>query len=77
MNRRREEARNALEAYMYRMRDLLEDTNQDTPFRKCSQPEERKAITDKLAETMTWLHERGDLAETSQFYDKRNAIEWV
>lgn len=74
--RRREEARNLLEAYLYRMRDLLEDDGQ-TPFKQCSKAEERKAITEKLEETMSWLHNEGDDADTMHFWDKRNAIELV
>jgi hypoxia up-regulated 1 len=73
--RRREESRNNLEGYLYRVRDLLDDTNNDTPFKKCSQEDERKAISERVQETIVWLHDKGDLAETSQFYDKRNAIE--
>jgi hypothetical protein len=75
--RRREEARNSLEGYLYRVRDLLSDPNSDTPFMKCSQEEERKSLSEKVEETMSWLHDRGDLAETSQLYDKRNAVEYA
>ena len=74
---RKEEARNSLEGYLYRVRDLLDDGHQDTPFKKCSQESERKAIAEKVSETITWLHDKGDLAETSQFWDKRNAVEYV
>ena len=74
---RKEEARNTLESYMYRLRDLLDEENRDTPFRQCSQVPERSAITEKLEETFEWLHEKGDYAETSQFLSKRNALEYV
>jgi len=72
---RKEEARNNLEGYLYRVRDLLDDSHQDTPFKKCSQELERKDIAEKVSETIAWLHDKGDLAETSQFWDKRNAVE--
>ncbi|CAA7262192.1 unnamed protein product [Cyclocybe aegerita] len=72
---RREEVRNTFESYLYRLRDLLEDENDGAPFKKCSQEEERKAIAEKLENSFSWLHDRGDLAETSQFLDKRNALE--
>ena len=75
--RRREEARNNLESYLYRVRDLLDDTSAESPFMKCSQESERKTIAEKVEEAMTWLHDRGDLAETSQFYDKKNAVEYA
>ena len=74
---RREEARNTFESYLYRLRDLLDDDNKDTPFKKCSQPRERNAIAEKLDESFAWLSDRGDLAETSQFLDKRIALECV
>lgn len=74
---RREEARNTFESYLYRLRDILDDDNKDTPFKKCSQEIERKAIAEKLQDSFAWLHDRGDLAETSQFLDKRIALECV
>jgi hypoxia up-regulated 1 len=72
---RKEEARNTFEGYLYRLRDLLDEENRDTPFKKCSQESERAAIAEKLADSFSWLHDKGDIAETSQFLDKRNALE--
>ncbi|KAF8154153.1 Hsp70 protein-domain-containing protein [Crassisporium funariophilum] len=72
---RREEARNTFEAYLYRLRRLLDEDDQETPFKKCSQESERKEISEKLDESFEWLHDRGDLAETSKFLDKRSALE--
>lgn len=74
---RRENARNTFEGYLYRLRDLLEDEDESKPFKKCSQEVERASIKKKLDESMNWLHETGDNAETAQFYDKRNALEFV
>ncbi|KAK0447909.1 Hsp70 protein-domain-containing protein [Desarmillaria tabescens] len=72
---RKEEARNTLESYLYKLRDLLDPENRDTPFKECSQDSERAAIAEKLEETITWLHDKGDVSETSQFLDKRIALE--
>lgn len=72
---RKEEARNSLESYLYRLRDLLDEENKNTPFKECSQESERKAIQDKMEETFNWLHDKGDIAETSQLLDKRNGLE--
>lgn len=72
---RKDEARNTLESYLYRMRDLLDDENRDTPFKKCSQESERQAIAEKLEDSFAWLHDRADVAETSQFLDKRISLE--
>lgn len=74
---RKDEARNTLEGYLYRLRDLLDEENRDTPFKKCSKASERKEITEKLEASFTWLHEHGDVAETSQFLDKRISLEQV
>jgi hypoxia up-regulated 1 len=72
--RRKEEARNALEAYLYRVRDLLEEEG-DTPFRKCSREEERQTLNQKLEETVAWLHDDGDDASTSDYIQRRTALE--
>jgi len=74
---RKEEARNTLESYLYQLRDLLDEGNKDTPFKQCSQPSERSALTAKLEETFEWLHDKGDYAETSQLLDKRLSLEYV
>lgn len=70
-----EEARNTLEGYLYRLRDLLEEDNKDTPFKQCSQEAERRKIASTLDESFAWLHDYGDFAETSQLMDKRHALE--
>jgi hypoxia up-regulated 1 len=72
---RKDEARNTLESYLYRLRDLLDEENRDTPFKKCSRESERQAIAEKLEDSFTWLHDRADVAETSQFLDKRISLE--
>ena len=59
------------------MRDLLDDDNPETPFKKCSQESERKGIARKLEESIVWLHDKGDYADTAQLLDKRNALEFV
>ncbi len=74
---RRGEARNSLEGYLYRVRDLLEDENSETPFKKCSQEQERQIIQSKLEEGFNWLHEHGDDADTKQYIDQRASIEYV
>lgn len=74
--RRKEEARNSLEGYLYRVRDLLED-GPETPFMKCSQKTERTAMGEKLEETFRWLHDHGDDADTVDYILKRTALEYV
>jgi len=74
--RRKEEARNNLESYLYKLRDLLGDESQ-TPFRKCSQPGERSAIQKKLEGTLAWMHDEADDADTSQLLEKLSGLEYV
>lgn len=74
--RRKEEARNTLEGYLYRLRDLLDD-EPTSPFMKCSQEQERLAIREKIEDSHAWLHEDGEDADTNQYLDRRAAIEWV
>jgi hypoxia up-regulated 1 len=72
---RKEEARNTLESYLYKLRDLLDEGNTNTPFKDCSQPAERKALSEKMEATFVWLQDKADSAETSQLLDKRIALE--
>jgi hypoxia up-regulated 1 len=74
--RRKEEARNNLESYVYKLRDLLDDES-ETPFWKCSQPGERSAIHRKLEETLAWMHDEADGADTARFLDKFSGLEYV
>ena len=74
--RRKEEARNELESYLYKLRDLLGDES-ETPFRKCSQPGERTAIHTKLEDTLAWMHDGADDADTSHFLNKISDLEYV
>ena len=70
----REEQRNGLEAYIYRMRDLLTGSD-DQPFVKCSQEGERRAIARKLAEVEEWFHREAEYADTKDLMDRRVALE--
>ena len=74
--RRKEEARNNLESYLYKLRDLLDDESQ-TPFKKCSQAEERSAIHKKLEETLAWMHDEADNADTTQFLERLSSLEYA
>ena len=72
--RRREESRNVLETYLYRLRDLL-DGDSTTPFMIYSKEEERKTLSDLLQDTFHWLSESGDSADTIELWEKREALE--
>ncbi|PIL26008.1 transporter [Ganoderma sinense ZZ0214-1] len=75
VKRRKEEARNTLEGYIYKLRDLLGDDSSGSPFMKCSQASERRRISEKVDEAYSWLQEHGDDAETIQYIDHRTALE--
>lgn len=72
----REEQRNTLEGYLYKLRDLLEG-DEDKPFVKCSTPEERRKIKEKMEETMGWFQHYQDEAETAGFVEQRSGLECV
>ncbi|SPO24958.1 related to glucose regulated stress protein, HSP70-like [Ustilago trichophora] len=67
----REEARNAIESYLYRVRDLVEDPT----FSSVSKSSERSAITSKTEELSSWLSEDGETADTSTLKLKRASLE--
>ncbi|KAH8112056.1 actin-like ATPase domain-containing protein [Phellopilus nigrolimitatus] len=75
VKRRREEARNGLEAYLYRLRDLLEDSDDANPFKKCSKEQERDDIREKVYETLQWMSEEADEAQLIDFWDKKDVVE--
>jgi hypoxia up-regulated 1 len=72
--RAREDARNMLESYLYRMRDLLASESETSPFVKCSKDSERTEIAAKLSDAFSWMSERADEAETNQLVEQRLAI---
>jgi hypoxia up-regulated 1 len=74
--RRKEEAHNMLEGYLYRLRDYL-DGEQSSPFKLYSKPEERKSLERKMEEAFAWLSEHGEGAETGELWAQREGLEWV
>ncbi|KAI9432685.1 actin-like ATPase domain-containing protein [Lactarius indigo] len=72
----REEQRNILEGYMYKLRDLLDSDSQHT-FVKYSQDSERRAIGRQLKEVSNWFNTHADEAQTKDFVEKRSSLECV
>lgn len=72
----REESRNLLESYIYRLRDLL-DGNEEAPFTLFSKESEREKMADLLQTTSSWLHENGETADLLDFWSKREALEYA
>ncbi|EJD05176.1 actin-like ATPase domain-containing protein [Fomitiporia mediterranea MF3/22] len=80
--RRLEEARNSLESYLYRLRDLLVesehayDEESESPFRKCSTEEERKVIEGNVDETLRWVgSEDAEGARLGEWVERRDRLE--
>lgn len=67
----REEARNAIESYIYRVRDVL----YDPVFERISKASEREAIGNKADELAEWLSDEGERADTSALKLKRASLE--
>jgi hypoxia up-regulated 1 len=72
----REEQRNILEGYLYKLRDLLESDSQH-PFVKHSQEVERRAISRQLKDVSNWFHSQAEGAQTKDFVGKRSSLECV
>ncbi|KAH9996166.1 actin-like ATPase domain-containing protein [Russula compacta] len=70
----REEQRNVLEGYLYKIRDLLESDSQH-PFVQHSQDSERRAISRQLKDVSNWFHAHADDAQTKDFVAKRSSLE--
>ncbi|GAA6007387.1 hypothetical protein JCM11491_004144, partial [Sporobolomyces phaffii] len=66
----REEARNSLEAYVYRVRDLVDQST----FVAASVDSERKAIRDLNDKTGDWLWDEGESAKTNELRDKKRDL---
>ena len=72
--RRKEEAYNMLEGYLYRLRDYL-DGEPTSPFKLYSKSEERKSLERRLEEALAWLNEHGENADTGELWAQREALE--
>lgn len=69
----REEARNVLEAFIYKVRDLVEQAS----FVGASLEHERKVIKEKTEEVNEWLWDEGESAATKELKSKKNDLECV
>ncbi|KAH6606755.1 heat shock 70 [Trichoderma cornu-damae] len=68
---RREEALNQLEAYTYKVRDLVESE----AFISASTEEERQTLVEKASEASDWLYEEGDAATKDDFKAKLQLLQ--
>ncbi|CUA71930.1 Hypoxia up-regulated protein 1 [Rhizoctonia solani] len=73
--REREEAFNNLEGFLYRLRRLLSDDSDESPFNGFSTPEERAKIEQAVDAAMEWLDGPGSQANAKELWAKRDEIE--
>ncbi|KAF7732747.1 Hypoxia up-regulated protein 1 [Apophysomyces ossiformis] len=64
--RLREESRNALESFVYRVQDFLYDSTVEL----VSTEEERTTLQEQLSETSDWLYDEGEHAETAAYIER-------
>ncbi|KAG8842725.1 lumenal Hsp70 protein [Serendipita sp. 405] len=76
LRHKKEEARNMLEGYLYRLRDLL-DGDETSPFMLFSKPEEREKLEAKLSENFRWINEGADEAEIKELWSRRDDMEVI
>ncbi|SCZ94651.1 BZ3500_MvSof-1268-A1-R1_Chr12-3g04022 [Microbotryum saponariae] len=67
----REEARNVLEAFLYKAKELITSPE----FEGASQPHERKILEEKVASTNEWLWDEGDSAPTKDLKAKKAELD--
>ncbi|KZT50948.1 actin-like ATPase domain-containing protein [Calocera cornea HHB12733] len=72
--RRREEERNQLESYLYKLRDVLQ-ADEETVFMTYSSGEERDTLSRILAEVSSWMHENAETADLPSLKEKRAALD--
>jgi hypoxia up-regulated 1 len=73
LRHKKEEARNMLEGYLYRMRDLLAG-EANAPFMLYSKEEERRKLEDRMTEAFALVNE-GDDAELAELWRRREEME--
>lgn len=73
--RAREEARNILEGYLYRLSNLLEEDAENRALHEFATDSERANLKDLVAVTFDWLHENAEDADVKTLFGKRTAIE--
>lgn len=71
--RAREEARNNIETYVYKMQDYLYDST----IELVSTQEQRGKFLTQLSETSEWLYGDGEGAQTTEFVQKLEELKYV
>lgn len=70
----REEARNVLEGYLYRLQSLLADDAENRAIHDFAKPDEKSKLAKLLGETFDWLYENAEEADEPTLRTKRNEL---
>lgn len=71
--RKREEAKNGLESYVYATRDRLEENEEG--IAKVTIPVQVDQVNSDLSDTTEWLYDEGEDATFKEYKDRRRALE--
>jgi hypoxia up-regulated 1 len=71
LRRTREDVRNNLEAFIYRLQDLLYDNF----VIQVTQDDQRSELTAKLSEISDWLYEDGETASTEELQSRLSDLQ--
>jgi hypoxia up-regulated 1 len=71
----REEARNLLEGYLYRLSGLLDAETDNKSLLEYSTPAEQEALSRLLKESFEWLSDHAEKADKKTLQAKRGALE--
>jgi hypoxia up-regulated 1 len=71
----REEARNLLEGYLYRLQNLLSDDADNRAIHDYASDDERKRLNEMVQNAFDWLHDHADDAKTDILLGKRAELE--
>jgi hypoxia up-regulated 1 len=70
----REEARNLLEGYLYRLQNFLSPDSDNKALRAYSTEEERTKLSNLLAQTFEWLGDNAEKADEKTLRAKRTEL---
>lgn len=73
----REEARNVLEGYLYRLQGLLADDAENTAIHDFAKKNEKAELKKTLGETFDWLNDNAESADEVTLRQKRQALLYV
>jgi hypoxia up-regulated 1 len=73
----REEARNVLEGYLYRLQALLADDAENTAIHDFAKKDEKARLKKSLGETFDWLQDNAESADEVTLREKRQALLYV